>query len=98
MEEIFGMIIPIMALFIPIYAIYRGYNQSDEKIKLKKIQEEKRLEEIKQENFLLENKQMQLELDKIKEEREAREQQAVESSEHKRWLIEDNGNPSKHTQ
>jgi isopropylmalate/homocitrate/citramalate synthase len=82
-------IVTLGIVSIPLYAMYRGYNQSDEKIKLKKIQEEKKLEELKQENFLLENKQMQLELDQIKEERETREQQTLEDAEHQRWLIED---------
>lgn len=72
---------------IPLYAMYRGYNQSDEKLELKKIKEEKTLETLKQENYLLENKQMRLELEKIKEEREENQPKDEKDS---RWLIEDN--------
>ncbi|MFD2830289.1 hypothetical protein [Corticicoccus populi] len=74
---------------IPLYAMYRGYNQSDENIKLKQVKQEIRLEELKQENFLLENEQMRLELDKIKSDRESREKKKIESENNKRWLIEE---------
>lgn len=74
---------------IPLYAMRRGYNQSDEKLQIQKMVEERKLEEIKLDNYLLENQSMKLELDKIKEERELREQKALESKENRRWLIED---------
>ena len=74
---------------IPLYAMRRGYNQSDEKLKIKKIVEEQKLEQVKQDNYLLENQSMALELEKIKKERELREEKALENKEKKRWLIED---------
>ncbi|CAM4309314.1 hypothetical protein [Jeotgalicoccus halotolerans] len=74
---------------IPLYAMRRGYNQSDEKLEIKKLVEQRKLEQIKQDNYLLENKVMALELEKIKKERELREQKALENQENCRWLIED---------
>ncbi|CDZ98980.1 hypothetical protein BN1048_00099 [Jeotgalicoccus saudimassiliensis] len=74
---------------IPLYAMRRGYNQSDEKLEIKKLVEQRKLEQIKQDNYLLENKVMALELEKIKEERELREQKALGATENRRWLIED---------
>ena len=74
---------------IPLYAMRRGYNQSDEKLEVKKIVEQRKLEQIKQDNYLLENKSMALELEQIKQERELREQKALENKENRRWLIED---------
>ena len=74
---------------IPLYAMKRGYNQSDQKLEIKKMVEQRKLEQIKQDNYLLENKSMALELEQIKEERELREQKALHSKESRRWLIED---------
>ena len=86
--DIVGLASVILVFTIPIYAIYRGYNQSDEKLNLKKMKEERRLEEIKQENYLLENESMRRELEKIKTEN-ARKQKALDKKENKRWLIEE---------
>lgn len=74
---------------IPLYAMRRGYNQSDEKLEIKKIVEQRKLEQIKQDNYLLENQSMALELEQIKRERELREQKALDAKESRRWLIED---------
>ena len=74
---------------IPLYAMKRGYNQSDQKLEIRKMVEQRKLEQIKQDNYLLENKSMALELEQIKEERELREQKALDSKESRRWLIED---------
>lgn len=74
---------------IPLYAMKRGYNQSDQKLEIKKMVEQRKLEQIKQDNYLLENKSMELELEQIKQERELREQKALENKENRRWLIED---------
>lgn len=74
---------------IPLYAMKRGYNQSDQKLEIKKMVEQRKLEQIKQDNYLLENKSMALELEQIKEERELREQKALDSKKSRRWLIED---------
>jgi len=91
--------IPVIMVFsIPLYAINRTFNQKDKKLELKELEEKKELEKIKQENYLLENKQMQLELNKIKEERE---KMYVEDDKKDRWLIEDDNRYSydkdKHT-
>ncbi len=74
---------------IPLYAMKRGYNQSDQKLEIRKMVEQRKLEQIKQDNYLLENKSMELELEQIKQERELREQKALENKENRRWLIED---------
>lgn len=74
---------------IPLYAMRRGYNQSDEKLEIKKLVEQRKLEQVKQDNYLLENKVMALELEKIKKERELREQKGLENKGNRRWLIED---------
>lgn len=68
------------------YAIRRDFNQEREKLQFKKMQEERKLEQVKQENYLLENEDMRLELNKIKEERLLTEK---ENDENKRWLIEE---------
>ena len=73
---------------IPLYAMKRGYNQSDQKLEIRKMVEQRKLEQIKQDNYLLENKSMALELEQIKEERELREQKAIDAKENRRWLIE----------
>lgn len=86
--DIVGLAAVILTFTIPLYAIYRGYNQSDDKMELKKMKEQRRLEEIKQENYLLENESMRIELDKIKKENE-RKQKALENKENRRWLIEE---------
>ena len=87
--DIVGLAAVILTFTIPLYAIYRGYNQSDDKMEVKKMKEQRRLEEIKQENYLLENESMRIELDKIKKEN-AKKQKALENKEDPRWLIEDN--------
>lgn len=74
---------------IPLYAMKRGYNQSDQKLEIKKMVEQRKLEQIKQDNYLLENQSMSLELEQLKQERELREQKALENKENRRWLIED---------
>lgn len=86
--DIVGLAAVILTFTIPLYAIYRGYNQSDDKMELKKMKEQRRLEEIKQENYLLENESMRIELDKIKKENE-RKQKSLENKQNRRWLIEE---------
>ncbi len=86
--DIVGLAAVILTFTVPLYAIYRGYNQSDDKMELKKMKEQRRLEEIKQENYLLENESMRIELDKIKKEN-ARKQKTLENKENSRWLIEE---------
>lgn len=86
--DIVGLAAVILTFTIPIYAIYRGYNQSDDKMELKKMKEQRRLEEIKQENYLLENESMRIELDRIRKENSKR-QKSLENKEDRRWLIEE---------
>src|SRR5699024_58606 len=74
---------------IPLYAMRRGYNQSDDKLEIKERVEQRKREQIKQDNELRENKVMALELEKIKKERELRDQKALENKGNPRWLIED---------
>lgn len=92
--DIVGLAAVILTFTVPIYAIYRGYNQSDEKMELKKLKEQRKLEEIKQENYLLENESMRSELAKIKEEN-AKKQKNLQNKEERRWLIEDNDEKDK---
>ncbi|MFD2830288.1 hypothetical protein [Corticicoccus populi] len=85
-DSIIGLFAVVMSLSIPIYALRRHYNQTDDRNKLRQLDKEHEIELIKQENYLLENKQMQMELDKIKAEREER---TAELEKKDRWLIED---------
>lgn len=50
------------------------------------MKEEKELEMLKQENYLLENKQMRLELDQIREQRTLKEGSRRKED---KWLIQD---------
>lgn len=86
MEEIIGLTAVILTFAVPLYAIFRGYNQSDEKMQLKKLKEQTKLEQIKQENYLLENESMRIELERIKKENGRKE---LENKTDRRWLIED---------
>lgn len=87
-EPIIGMIAVVMSLGIPLYAIKRSYDSSDSKRQLKHVKEEQELEKLRQENFLLENKHMELELEKIKTDRKLRDEIST-NRERDRWLIED---------
>lgn len=85
-ELVIGFFAVVMSLGIPLYAIKRSFDASDSKRHLKNVKEEQRLEKLKQENFLLENKHMELELEKIKTDRKLRDEI---STKNERWLIED---------
>lgn len=91
-----ALVITAGGVSIPLYAMKRGYGQSDAKLRIKEIEAQRKLEIVRQENFILENKAMELELDKMKKEREERERNALVSKENKRWLIEDNRSEAKH--
>lgn len=79
--------VPVILFFsIPLYAIKRGSDQKDEKLRIKQLKEEKELEMLKQENYLLENKQMRLELDQIREQRSLKEENRRKEG---KWLIQD---------
>ena len=56
------------------------------------MKEEKELEMLRQENYLLENKQMRLELDQIKEQRALKEESRQKKD---KWLIHDSDSEDK---
>lgn len=86
---LFSVLIGVVGVVsIPLYAMRRTFNQSDAKLQIKHVEEQQKLEQVKQENYLLENKSMQLELEQIQKEREIREQKALQSKESRRWLID----------
>ena len=79
--------VPVALFFsVPLYAIKRRSDQKDDRLKIDHIREQKELEQDRQENYLLENKQMRIELDKIKEERALKERNGQKND---RWLIEE---------
>lgn len=85
--------VPVILFFsIPLYAIKRGSDQKDEKLRIKQLKEEKELEMLRQENYLLENKQMRLELDQIKEQRALKEESRQKKD---KWLIHDSDSEDK---
>lgn len=90
-----ALVLTIGGVSIPLYAMRRGYNQSDVKLRIKEMEERRKLEEIKQENYVLENKSMEIELEKLKKERKERETKALEDK-NKRWLIEETRGEEKH--
>ena len=86
-ELIIGLVATVMAHGIPLYAIKRTSDANDSKRQLKHVKEQQELEKMRQENFLLENKHMELELEKIKNDRKLRDEIKLERED--RWLIED---------
>ena len=84
-----ALVLTVGGVSIPLYAMRRGYNQSDVKLRIKEIEAQKKLEAIRQENFILENKSMEIELEKLKKERKEKETKALEDKKNKRWLIEE---------
>lgn len=88
MEFIFYIVLAVMtpAIIGTIGGMYVHIRDSKQKLEHKTMQEERRLEEIKQENFLLENESMRQELERIREERKRLESTAGGG----RWLIEEN--------
>jgi hypothetical protein len=63
--EIFALMIPMMALSIPIIAILAKHRQEKEKIRSKMIEKQLELEKLKNENYLLETEKLRLELQKM---------------------------------
>lgn len=59
-----------------------------EKLRLKQLDKEIELEQLKQENYLLENEEMRITLNRIKEENKERSEEKHASKENK-WLIEE---------
>lgn len=60
-----GMTAIIMIFMIPIIAIVTEHSKQKAKIHLETVKEEVRLEELKNQNFLLETEKMKLELEKM---------------------------------
>jgi len=60
-----GMTAVIMIFLIPIIAIVTEHSKQKSKIKLDTIKEEVRLEEIKNQNYLLETEKMKLQLEQM---------------------------------
>ena len=60
-----GMTAVIMIFLIPIIAIVTEHSKQRAKIHLDTVKEEVRLEELKNQNFLLETEKMKLELEKL---------------------------------
>lgn len=79
--------VPVVLFFsVPLYAIKRRSDQKEDRLKIDHIREQKELESIRQENYLLENKQMRIELDQIKEKRALKENNNQRED---KWLIEE---------
>lgn len=70
---------------VAVYGIRKDYNQEKEKLHLQKMIEERKLEEIRQENYLLENADMRKELEEIRQARLSGER----DDSGKRWLIKE---------
>lgn len=87
MEIIFLIVLAVMspAIIGTIGGMYVHIRDSKQKLELKKLKETRMLEEIKQENYLLENESMRQEIERIRTERKHLEQSSVDS----RWLIEE---------
>jgi competence protein ComGC len=60
-----GMTAVIMIFLIPIIAIVTEHSKQKAKINLDTVKEEVRLEELKNQNYLLETEKMKLELEKM---------------------------------
>ena len=60
-----GMTAVIMIFAIPIIAIVTEHSKQKARIKLDTVKEELKLEELKNQNYLLETEKMKLELEKM---------------------------------
>jgi regulator of protease activity HflC (stomatin/prohibitin superfamily) len=61
-----GMTAVIMIFLIPIIAIVTEHSKQKAKIKLDTVKEELKLEQLKNQNYLLETEKMRLELEKMR--------------------------------
>ena len=61
-----GMTAVIMIFMIPIIAIVTEHSKQKARIKLDTVKEELKLEEIKNQNYLLETEKMKLELEQMR--------------------------------
>ncbi|MFC3900157.1 hypothetical protein [Aliicoccus persicus] len=93
MEFIFLIVLAIMspAIISVVGETFVNIRDSKSKLEYKKMVEARQLEEIKQENYLLENKSMLKELEQIRAERKALEEDLND----KRWLIKERKRPQK---
>lgn len=77
-------IIVILAIGVGALSTFLSHKQDMEKIRLKHLDKEIELERLKQENYLLENEEMQKVLDRIKE-----DNRKIESEKNSPWLIQE---------
>ena len=61
-----GMTAVIMIFLIPIIAIVTEHSKQKAKVKLDTVKEELKLEQLKNQNYLLETEKMRLELEKMR--------------------------------
>jgi regulator of protease activity HflC (stomatin/prohibitin superfamily) len=61
-----GMTAVIMIFLIPIIAIVTEHSKQKAKLKLDTVKEELKLEQLKNQNYLLETEKMRLELEKMR--------------------------------
>ncbi len=69
---------------VAFYGIRRDYTQQQEQLELQKMIEERKLEEVRQENYLLENADMRKELEEIRAARRVENKDDAQ-----RWLIKE---------
>jgi hypothetical protein len=60
------VLVPVLALSIPIVAILTDHVGKQNKVKLQMLQDQLALEKIKHENYLIETEKMRLELEKMR--------------------------------
>ncbi|WP_166626996.1 hypothetical protein [Jeotgalicoccus sp. S0W5] len=77
-------IIVILAIGVGALSTFLSNKQDMEKIRLKQIDKEIELERLKQENYLLENEEMQKVLDRIKA-----DNRKIEAEKNSPWLIQE---------
>lgn len=77
-------IIVILAIGVGALSTFLSHKQDMEKIRLKHIDKEIELERLKQENYLLENEEMQKVLDRIKA-----DNRKIEAEKNSPWLIQE---------
>ena len=68
MEDIIGLIAVVMVFSIPITAILTSHFRKQTKLKHSFIKDQVKLEQLKQENYLLETEKLKLELKKMEDE------------------------------
>lgn len=78
------IIIALAGITAGVISNYLSHRKDMEKLKLKYLDKEIELERMKQENFLLENEEMKVVLDRIKE-----DNKRLASEKDNKWLIQE---------